>query len=115
MVMLVSCSRPSRDPLQLDRSALTVHNQTDEHWTDVAIWLNHHFRVTTPRIAAGSQFRVPLDSFVEAYGRRFEFSRMQITDLRLTARLSDGEVFELKKRFNKDSLSGALQGMGGTR
>lgn len=115
IVAIGACSQPPRDPLQLDRNLLTVHNTSSEDWADVAIWLNHHFRVTTPRIEANSYFRVPLDAFVEAYGRRFVFNQMQITDLRLTAKRPGGEAFELKKAFEKTGLAGALEGVGGRK
>jgi hypothetical protein len=108
-----ACTRPPQDPLQLDHNLLTVHNRTDGDWTDVAVWVNHHYRVTTPRIEAGSYFRAPLDAFVEAYGRRFDDRRTLITDVRLTAKRADGEAFELKKQFEKGGLAGALKGLGG--
>ena len=91
---------------------MTVHNQTGEDWSDVEVRLNHHFQVTARRIGAGSHFTTTLDNFVEGYGRRFDFNRMQINDLRLTARRPNGERLELAKRFEKTGLAGALEPFG---
>ena len=105
-----ACSKAPVDPLQLDRARLTVSNTTDDAWTDVQIWINRQFRVTVPKIDAHSQFQVSLDSFVEGFGRRFNFGRMQINDLRLSAKTSRGTPVELKKEFQKEGLSGVHLG-----
>jgi hypothetical protein len=106
----VACSKPKADPLQLDRGILTVSNTTPDPWTNVEIWVNQQFRVTVPSIASNSRFQVPLNSFVEGFGRRFDFSRMQIRDLRLTAKTSDGAPVELKMEFKKSGLDGIQLG-----
>jgi hypothetical protein len=105
-----ACSKPKADPLQLDRGILTVSNTTSDAWSNVEIWINQQFRVTVPSIAANSRFQVPLNSFVEGFGRRFDFSRMQIRDLRLTAKTSGGAPVELKKDFDKGGLDGIQLG-----
>ena len=110
-----ACGGPPVDPLQLDGNRLTVANQTADDWTDVEIRLNTYYRFITRSIKAGGRYQVPLDGFVEAYGRRFDFARMQVNDLRLTAKRPSGESFELKKRFEKGGLAGALEGLGGKR
>ena len=51
-----------------------------------------------------------LDNFVAGYGQRFQFRRMQIHDLRLTAKLPDGSPLEIKKEFAAGGLAGALGG-----
>ena len=106
----VGCSKPPVDPLQLDRGILTVSNTTPDTWTNVEIWVNQQFRVTVPSIAANSRFQVPLGSFVEGFGRRFDFSRMQIRDLRLVAKTNGGAPVELKKEFQKSGLDGIQLG-----
>jgi hypothetical protein len=105
-----ACSEPVRDPLRLDGNRLTVDNQTSEDWLDVEIWLNQQYRVTVPKIQAGSRFNAGLDSFVAGFGQRFNFSRQQITDLRLAAKQADGTPVELKMQFRKSGLAGALGG-----
>jgi hypothetical protein len=114
-LLVAGCHRPPPEPLQLDGAVLTVYNRTGEDWSSVAIWLNHQFRITTPRIAAHTHFQVPLGLFVEGYGRRFDFSRMKITDLRLRAMRPGGEVLEMVKRSEKGGLAGVLQAMGGKK
>lgn len=109
-VLLLACSKPPVDPLQLDRGILTVTNDTPDTWTNVEIWINQQFRVTKSSIEAGSRFQVPLGSFVEGFGHRFDFNRMQVKDLRLSATKPDGTPIEIKQQFRKDGLSEVLGG-----
>jgi hypothetical protein len=108
VAMYAACQKPPEDPLKFERNLLTVTNQTNDTWSDVEIWLNTYYRITTSSISAGARFQAPLDTFVAGYGQRFDFRRMQIKDLRLTAKLPDGKPFELKKRFEVGGLAGAL-------
>ena len=101
----------STEPLQLDRNVLTVDNRSSREWTGVEIWLNTHYRVTTASIPPEGRFQVALDSFVNAYGQRFNFNGMQVKDLRLTAKLPDGQPLEVKKEFRASGLAGALGGL----
>jgi hypothetical protein len=98
------------EPLQLDGNLLTVDNRTSKEWTSVEIWLNTHYRITVASIPAGGRFQAPLDVFVAGFGQRFDFRRMQVRDLRLTAKGPDGKPFELKKQFQASGLAGALGG-----
>jgi hypothetical protein len=104
------CSRPLVEPLRLEGNLLTVDNRTDRAWTNVEIWLNTYYRVTTASIPAGGRFQVPLDAFVAGFGQRFNFRRTQVKDLRLTGLQPDGRRFELKKAFEVSGLAGALGG-----
>ena len=110
-----ACADRPTDPIQLDRNILTVDNRTSSDWTNVEIWLNTYFRITTPSIPATSRFQAPLDTFVAGFGQRFNFHSMQVKDLRLTARLPDGKPLELKKQFEASGLAGVLRGAGGKR
>jgi hypothetical protein len=106
-----SCrSRIEPEPLQLDGNRLTIDNRTSQTWNDVVVHLNTYYQVTTPSIAAGSRFQVGLDSFTAGFGQRFDFKRMQVHDLRLTATQADGRPVELKKDFAASGLAGALKG-----
>jgi hypothetical protein len=107
----ISCggSPPPPDPLQLRDGILSVSNQTDSPWQDVEIWLNRVYRVTTPTIAAGSRFDVPLRVFVAAYGQQFPYGQAQVTDLRLTAKDRGGAPVELVFRFSKTRLEDAFE------
>jgi hypothetical protein len=87
---------------------LTVYNGTSQDWTGVEIWLNTYYRETTPLIQAGGRFRAPLDVFVEAFGRRFDFHRAQVKALRLTAKQRDGTPVEVTMQFRESGLAGAL-------
>jgi hypothetical protein len=94
----------------LDGNVLTVDNRTARDWTNVEIWLNRSFRMTTSSIRAGSRFQVPLDGFVSGYFQRFDVHSMPVRDLTLTAKLPDGTPVELKKQFEEGGLAGALGG-----
>ena len=86
---------------------LTVSNQSSTDWTNVEVWIEHGTTASRHRpCAPGSRFQAPLDTFVAGFGQRFDFHRMQIRDLRLTAKLPDGTPFELKKRFESGRARG---------
>ena len=89
---------------------LTVYNSTSQDWSSVEIYLNNYYRVVTPKIAARGQFKAPLDVFVEAYGRRFDFKKAQIKAVQLKAKLPDGKDLVLDKAFQVSGLAGALGG-----
>jgi hypothetical protein len=109
-VAFPACSSRPPEPLQLDGNLLNVYNSTPQEWSDVSIFLNTYYRVVVPRIAAHGQFRAPLDVFVEAYGRRFDFARTQVRAVRLTATLPDGKPLTVDKQFQVGGLAGALGG-----
>jgi hypothetical protein len=114
-VLVAGCSGPPVEPLLLEGNQLTVVNNSGRDWTDLEVWVNQQFRVTAPRLLNGQSYRAPLDHFVTGYGRRFDFSRMPINDVRLNAKASDGVPFEITKRFTGNALADALKGMGGKR
>jgi hypothetical protein len=105
-----ACHRVPEEPLKLERNMLTVTNASSSDWSNVEIWLNTYFRVTTSAVPAGGRFQAPLDTFVAGFGQRFDFHRMQIKDVRLNAKLPDGKPLEIKKQFAKGGLAGALGG-----
>jgi len=106
----MGCRQPVEEPLKLDGNMLTVDNRTSQDWTNVEIWLNSYFRVTTATIPAKGQFKAPLDVFIDGFGRRFDFKQIQIRELKLIAKLPDGQPLELKKQFEAGGLAGALGG-----
>jgi hypothetical protein len=105
-----ACSGPPPDPIQLERNQLTITNASKEDWSNVEIWLNTYFRATAPAIPAGGRFQLSLDSFVTGFGQRFNFQRMQVKDLRLTAKGAGGRPIEIKKEWSASGLAGALGG-----
>jgi hypothetical protein len=107
-----ACSSPKIEPLVLQGNMLTVSNTTDEPWSDVAIWANRYFRAIVPSIPAHSRADLTLDSFVSGYGQRFDRHRIQLTDLKLTAKGPDGKAVELTYDFEKAGLAGVMDKMG---
>jgi hypothetical protein len=104
------CRAVPEEPLKLERNMLTVTNQSSRDWSNIEIWLNTYFRVTATSVPAGGRFQAPLDTFVAGFGQRFDMHRMQVKDLRLTAKLPDGSPIEIRKQFDKGGLAGALGG-----
>ena len=108
--LMAACSGPPPEPLRLDGNMLTVDNQSSDDWSNVEIYLNTYYRVTTRTIRANSRFQAPLDVFVAGFGQRFDFKKMQIRTLKLTAKLPDGAPLELNKQFQLGGIAGALGG-----
>jgi hypothetical protein len=104
VVVTASCAKPLPDPLLIEGDRLTVSNQTSSDWTDAEIWLNHYYRVKVRALAAGRQTVVPLDAFVDGYGRYFPRGRQMVTDLRLKAKAPDGTAVEVIKQFERRGL-----------
>jgi hypothetical protein len=102
--LVVACSEPPVEPLKLDGNMLTVDNRSLQEWRSVEIWLNTYYRVRTESIPSKGRFQTPLDNFVAGQGQRFQFRKMQIKDLRLTAVLPDGKPIEIKKEFSIGGL-----------
>ena len=109
VVVTAACGGPPVEPLKLDGNMLTVDNRSGDEWKNVEIWLNTYYRLTRSSIQPNERFQAPLDTFVAGFGQRFEFRRMQIRDLRLTATLPSGKPIEIKKEFAVGGLD-ALKG-----
>ena len=110
--LAAGCYKIPPEPLKLEGNLLTVDNRTAQEWSNVEVWLNTHYRITTKSIPPGGRLQAPLDMFVAGLGQRFDVRHTQIRDLRLTAKLPDGRPLELKKDFETSGLQGALGGLG---
>ncbi len=104
----LACRAAPADPLTLEGNQLTVDNRTSQEWRGVEIWVNRYYRVTTVSIPPGGRFQAPLDVFVSGFGQRFDFRRMQVRDLRLTATLPDGRPLQISKTFESHGLGATL-------
>jgi hypothetical protein len=110
-VAVSACYKPPPETLTLSGSMLTIDNRSKQEWSNVEVWLNTYYRITAQSIPAGGRLQAPLNFFVAGLGQRFNYDKMQIRDLRLTATLPDGKRIEVKKDFEGDGLKGALSGM----
>lgn len=110
LAALAACRTRPEEPLKLDGGMLTVDNRSKQEWANVEIWINTYYRITARTIPAGGRFQAPLSSAVAGFGQRFDFKRTQVKDVRLTAKLPDGQPLELKKDFAAAGLAGALGG-----
>jgi hypothetical protein len=106
-----ACSKKAVPPLQLDAGRLTVTNTTNDDWNKVEIWVNQQYRLTVDSIPAGQQLQTPLSIFIEAYGRRFDFARQQLKDLRLSAKTKGGVPVDVRLDLKGSGLAG-LAGVG---
>ena len=106
-----ACSKKNVPPLQLDAGRLTVTNTTNDDWNKVEIWVNQQYRLTVDAIPAGQQLQTPLSIFIEAYGRRFDFARQQLKDLRLSATTKSGAPVDVRLDLKGSGLAG-LAGVG---
>jgi hypothetical protein len=104
------CSTPPTEPLKLDGNLLTIDNRSNEEWKNVEVWLNTYYRLTIDSIPPKGHVQAPLDNFVAGFGQRFQFRRMQVKDLRLTAKLPDGQPLEIKKAFRASGLDVLKEG-----
>lgn len=107
-IVTLACREAPKDPLTLEGNRITVDNRTSQEWRGVEIWLNRYYRVTTASIPPHGRFQAPLDVFVSGFGRRFDFRRMQVRDVRLTATLPDGKPLQITKAFEATGLGGTL-------
>jgi hypothetical protein len=94
LVLGAGC-RERREPIRVERGTLIVENQTSQDWTDLEVWLNDHYRVTTRRLEAGGQFVIPLRTFVAGFGQRFDPQRQHVEGVEVTAAAADGEPVRL--------------------
>jgi hypothetical protein len=92
--VLAGCSE-DREPIVVAQNAVTVENQSSSEWTGVEIWVNDHYRVTAPSMAARQRLVVPLSTFVAGYGQRFDRARASVFGVEVTAKTSDGEAVRL--------------------
>ena len=106
-----ACSKKTVPQLQLDAGRLTVTNTTNDDWNKVEIWVNRQYRLTVDSIPAGQQLQTPLSIFIEAYGRRFDFAREQLKDLRLSATTKSGSPVDVRLDLKGSGLAG-LAGVG---
>ena len=110
VVAPIGCRSTKPEPLELEGAQLQISNDTADNWTGVEVWLNRYFRATISSIPAHSRYKVPLNAFVSGYAQRFDFSHMQISALRLTAKKADGSIVDISKQFQKGGLADALGG-----
>jgi hypothetical protein len=91
LLVTAACGSDVPPPvLQVQRNLLTVDNRSGQDWVSVELWINRQYRVTVPRIAAGTRFSTTLDVFVAGFGQRFNVSRQRVELLVLKARQPDG-------------------------
>jgi hypothetical protein len=90
---LVACDEP-RDPIVVQRTSLTLENQSSSEWTGIEIWVNDHYRVTASSLAAGGRLNVPLTSFVAGFGQRFN-TGTNVFGVEVTAKTAGGEPVRL--------------------
>ncbi len=95
LVAVVCCSSEPPRPIQFNANRLSVINQTPVRWMNVEVWMNNHYRVTTPVLEPGQRLDVPLDAFVAGNGHRFQPEHQSVEGLQVIARSADGREVKL--------------------
>jgi hypothetical protein len=82
-------------PILVEATRIIVDNRTADPWSNVEVWVNDHYRVTKPTMAAGERFMIPLDAFVAGFGQRFDPKRQVVQGVEVTARARAGAPVRL--------------------
>jgi hypothetical protein len=98
IVMAASCSKPE-DPIQVDQSAITVLNQTDNDWKNVLITVNDHFRGQVPVLKAAGRLNAPMSQFETGFGQRWPASQ-RATKIVVTATDANNQPVKLEWDIN---------------
>lgn len=72
-----------------------MENFSDDAWTGVEVWVNDHYRVTSPALARRGRLVAPLDTFVAGFGQRFDPRRQRVRGIEVTARTASGAPVRL--------------------
>ena len=86
--------KPPR-PITVADNVVTVENATSEEWQGVEVWLNYHYRVTTPSMPAGQRLGIPLNVFVAGFGQRFDVRRQVVQTIQVKAKAKSGVPVDL--------------------
>jgi hypothetical protein len=89
---MAACRRDVKPPIVVEDRAVRVHNQTDERWSDVRVWLNDHYLAGTPVLEPNGRFMVQQRDFIAGMGQRFDPSRQSPYGVLLTAKSEAGDV-----------------------
>jgi hypothetical protein len=92
MMPLAACRREIPPPIVVEDRMVKIHNQSDERWSDVRVWLNDHFVAGTPVLESKGRFSVQQRDFIAAMGQRFDPSRQRPYGVLLTAKTDKGDV-----------------------
>jgi hypothetical protein len=93
LATLAACAGPP-ERLSIADGTITLYNDSGEAWRDVEIWVNDHFRVTRGAIAPGERFAAPLETFVAAFGQRFDPAQ-HVSGIEVTATDASGDPVRL--------------------
>jgi hypothetical protein len=90
-----ACQREKPRPIIVANNVITVQNQSSEEWQAVEVWLNYHYRVTTPSMPPGERLGIPLDVFVASLGQRFNVKRQVVQTIQVKAKTKSGTPVDL--------------------
>jgi hypothetical protein len=89
------CARDQRKAIRVEEDRVVVTNLTGAAWSDVTVWLNDYYRAQTSSLAPDQRLDVPLNGFIEGWGRRFDRRRQSPVGIQVTARGADGKAVTL--------------------
>ena len=70
LVLAVACSEPP-EPLQVENTAITLLNTTDEDWKNILITVNDHYRGGAPVLRKDGRLNAPINQFETGFGQRW--------------------------------------------
>ena len=95
-----ACSETEEPPaIRFDEVRMTVQNRTGRTWTDVEIWVNDHYRMQVPSLAAGQVAAADLRNFVAGFGQRFNPAKQLVYGVEVSSR--EGSRREVKLSWGK--------------
>jgi hypothetical protein len=92
---LGACSDDERHAIIIRPDQVSVINTTTAGWSGVEVWLNDHYRVQAPALAAGQRLDIPITVFVAGFGQRFDPKRQTPFGIEVSAKGADGKPVKL--------------------
>lgn len=92
LLWVAACDGETPEPVVVEDRVVKVHNQSDQRWTDVRIWLNDHYLAGTPVLEPDGRITVQQRDFVAGLGQKFDPSRQSPYGVLVTAKSQSGDV-----------------------
>lgn len=92
-LMLAGCSDPP-PPITVAEGMVTVHNQTEQDWTNVLITVNDHFRGFAKSLKADGRMNAPVSQMTTGHGQRW-VGGTGVRKVHVKAENPDGSPVEL--------------------
>jgi hypothetical protein len=95
LVAFRACGDDNRRAIRLEESRVVITNMSDAEWSAVEVWLDTWYRAQAPSLAPGQRLDIPLRSFVNGYGQRYEPARRSPSGIVVSAKDQKGQPVKL--------------------